>query len=151
MATNSPSPASTSPPPTYSGSGFLPKLEGSAREQAIREPGPTWREWLFSSFLSVWLILGFLTFDVWGIVEWIGPSGAGSSGGFTYLGILFTLIGFSYLEFLLWRFLYYHPSREEDLAHLPFRPRWFVPVRFGLWTAEHRRLRQGNDPFDVSK
>jgi hypothetical protein len=151
MSTNQPGPSSTPPPPTYGSAGFLPKLEGAAREQALRESGPTWREWFFSSFLSIWLLLGFLTFDVWGVVQWLGASGATGSGGYVYLGILATLVGLSYLEFLMWRFLYYHPSREEDLAHLPFRSSWLVPVRFGLWTAEHRRLRQGDDPFDVTR
>ena len=137
--------------PKYGNVGFLPKLEGPARERTLREPGPTWGEWLLTSFASIWMLLGFLTLDVWGVVQWLGPSGAGAVGEFTGLGIAVTLIGLTYLEILLWRFLYYHPSREDDLARLPFRPTWLTPVRFGLWTPEARRLRHGYDPFDVTR
>ncbi len=152
MSTNEPGAApSPPPPPTYGGTGYLPKLTGAAREQALAEEGPGWREWFLTSFASIWTLLGFLTLDVWATVQWIGPSGVGAVGGYTVVGILFTLVGLTYLELLLWRFLYYRPSREEDLARMPFRPNWLVPVRFGLWTAEHRRLRHGYDPFDVTR
>jgi hypothetical protein len=149
MSTNS-SEAPSAPTPTYGGGGFLPKLEGEARDHALADPGPSWREWLLTSFASVWTLLGFLTLDIWGIVEWLGPAGAGGIRYVTVLGIVGTLVLFSYLEFLLWRLLYYRPSREDDLARLPFRRSWLLPVRFGIWTAEARRLKNGYDPFDTS-
>lgn len=154
MSTNDPRDDDVPPLPSapkYGNVGFLPKLEGPDRERTLKEPGPTWREWLLTSFASIWTLLGFLTIDVWGVVQWLGPSGAGAAGGYTGVGIAVTLVGLTYLEFLLWRFLYYHPSREDDLARLPFRRSWLVPVRFGLWTPEARRLRQGYDPFDVTR
>ena len=151
MSMNQPGAPAAPPTPTYGGTGYLPKLEGPARDQALRESGPSWREWFFTSFASVWTLLGFFTLDVWGTVEWLGPSGVGGANAYTVAGILLTLIVLSYLELLLWRFLYYRPSREEDMARLPFRPSWFIPVRFGRWTAEARRLRNGYDPFDVTR
>ncbi|MGC2289525.1 MAG: hypothetical protein WA688_06685, partial [Thermoplasmata archaeon] len=95
------------PPPQYRSMGFLPKLEGPLRDQAIRDPGPTWGEWLIGPFAKVWVVLGFFVVDSWIFVLWAAP--------FNALAMVASLAGALYLEFLLWRFLWFAPDREEDL------------------------------------
>ena len=52
-----------------------------------------------------------------------------------------------YLELLLYRFLWYRPDPEEGYRATAFRPTWLRPVRYGRWTPEAFRAREGKDPF----
>lgn len=139
-----PSPPSPAPPeapePRYR-VGFLPKLEGPARDQAIAEPGPTWGEWLIGPFAKVWLALAFFIADSWVFVLWAVP--------FDPYAMVGSLAAALYLEFLCWRFLWFAPDREDDLKRLPFRPRWSQLTRFGRWTPQGARLRAGQDPYET--
>jgi hypothetical protein len=128
------------PAPRYRSVGYLPKLEGPVRERALADPGPSWREWLTGPFAKVWLALGFFIVDSWIVVLWSVPLDAAALG--------LTLVVAFYLEFLLWRYLWFAPDRDDDLRNLPFRPSWTQPVRFGRWTPQAGRLRAGQDPYD---
>jgi len=134
--------SSTPPPPApkYGRAGYLPKLEGPLREQAIQDPGPTWTEWFIGPFAKVWVALGLFIIDSWIFVLGTVPFNPGA--------LVLSLLGAVYLEFLFWRYLWYAPDREEDLQNLPFRPRWDRLTRFGRWTPQARRLRAGQDPFE---
>jgi hypothetical protein len=141
MATNSPGePSSTPPVPKYRSSGYLPKLEGPLRDKAIEDPGPTWGEWLIGPFAKVWVALGLFIVDSWIFVLWVVP--------FNAVGLVLSLGAAVYLEFLLWRYLWFAPDREEDLRHLPFHPTWNQLTRFGRWTPQASRLRAGQDPYE---
>ncbi len=136
-----PGDTSPSPPrPQYRSTGYLPKLEGPLRDQALQDPGPTWAEWLVGSFAKVWLALGYFVVDTWICLTWATP--------FNPTGLALSLAAALYLEFLLWRYFWYAPDREEDLRTLPFHPSWSRLTRFGRWTPQSQRLRAGEDPYE---
>lgn len=139
MSSRGDAPPSSSPP-KYRDSGYLPKLEGPLRQEALSDPGPTWGEWLIGPFAKVWLALGLFVVDSWIVVLWTVP--------FNALGLLLSLAGALYLELLLWRYLWFAPDREEDLKNLPFKPSWDRLTRFGRWTPQASRLRAGEDPYE---
>ncbi|HLY76968.1 MAG TPA: hypothetical protein VKT21_03705 [Thermoplasmata archaeon] len=142
MSANSGETSSAPPPPAprYRTTGYLPKLEGPLREQALKDPGPTWGEWLIGPFAKVWLALGLFVVDSWLLVLWAAP--------FNGVGMVASLAAALYLEFLLWRYLWFAPDREEDLRNLPFRPNYAQLTRFGRWTPQAQRLRAGQDPYE---
>ena len=140
MSTDPGDPSRNPPPPTYRSSGYLPKLEGPLRDHALADPGPTWGEWLIGPFAKVWVLLGFFVVDSWVLVLWAAP--------FNPAGLAASLVAAAYLEFLLWRYLWYAPDRDDDLRNLPFRPNWTRLARFGRWTPQASRLRAGQDPYE---
>ena len=140
MATNPGDPSAQAPAPKYRNAGYLPKLEGPLREQALKDTGPTWGEWLVGPFAKVWVALGLFVVDSWIFVVWAVP--------INVAGLVLSLLAAVYLEFLLWRFLWYAPDREDDLRNLPFKPRWDRLTRFGRWTPQSSRLRAGQDPYE---
>ncbi len=140
MSTNPQNTSAPAPPPKYTRVGYLPKLEGPLREQALKDPGPTWGEWLVGPFAKVWVALGFFVVDSWIFVLWAAP--------FDLTAMIASLLAGVYLQFLLWRFLWYAPDREDDLHSLPFRPNWARLTRFGRWTPQSVRLRAGQDPYE---
>jgi len=119
----------SSPRPT-----LFPKLDGAARSAAIEEPGPSWREYAYSSLAKSWVLLGFGVVDAWIVAAWLQP--------LNVLSLLLSLAGATYLEFLLFRYLWYLPGPEASASTGPFRPTWTRPVRFGRWTTETQRLRE---------
>jgi hypothetical protein len=145
MSTNSGETSAPPPPaaPKYKSVGYLPKLEGPLREQALADPGPTWGEWLVGPFAKVWVALGFFVIDSWIFVLWAVP--------LSLLGMVLSLAVATYLEFLLWRYLWYAPDREEDIRSLPFHPTWARLTRFGRWTPQSSRLRAGQDPYEARR
>jgi hypothetical protein len=141
MATNAPGePASTPTAPQYKSTGYLPKLEGPLRDQALADSGPTWTEWLIGPFAKVWLALALFIVDSWIVVVWVAP--------INFVGLLLSLAAAFYLEFLLWRYLWFAPDRDDDLRRLPFHPTWTQLTRFGRWTPQAARLRAGQDPYE---
>ncbi len=118
---------------------YLPKLEGEARDEALREPGPSWRDWFYSSFMKTWLALSFFILDTWVALTWAVP--------FQPVPLVLTFVAALYVEFLFWQWLWHSPDREEDRQRQPFRRTWTRPTRFGRWTPQYRRLRAGVDPF----
>ncbi len=122
--------------PRYSG-GLLPKLEGEEREAALANPGPSWREWFFFSFAKVWSVLAFFILDSFLVAAFTVPF---------VPWILFPGLGLAlYAEFLLYQYLWYHPTPE--LYRREFRPAWHRPFRLGRWTPEAERGRAGLPAF----
>ncbi|MCI4347212.1 MAG: hypothetical protein L3J97_01165 [Thermoplasmata archaeon] len=121
----------------------FPKLQGPARAAAIEEPGASWREYVYLSLAKAWVILGFGVGDAWIIASWLQPPNFGALG--------LSLVGAIYLEFLLFRFLWYVPGPDESASTGPFRPSWTRPVRFGRWTPEAGRLRKQRDRAGVER
>ena len=115
----------------------VPKLEEKERTEALAEPGPSWREWLYFEFLKVWIALAFLIVDSWIAASWLDP--------FNAVGLFGSLALALYLEFLAYRCLWYRPDPERWQRE--FRPSWFRPVRVGRWTPEAWRVRAGKEPF----
>lgn len=105
------------------------------KELALREPGPSWHEWLYFTGLKPWLVVGLLIADAWIATAWLE---AGS-----YLGLAVSLAVAVYLEILLYRYLWYRPDPAEAHARTTFRPTWSRPVRYGRWTPEAERVRAG--------
>lgn len=117
-------------------------LEGASPEdrvaaekaRALREPGPSWRTWLLQSALRAYYILGILVADVQVVVLWIELG--------SVVGLVVSLILAIYLEFLLYRYLWYRP-RPEALTERVFHRTWYRPVEYGRWTVEADLVRAG--------
>jgi hypothetical protein len=112
------------------------QLDAVAEEKrkALEDPGPSWREWWWFSASKWYLGLLLFVLDIWLIA-------AGIETGLLGLALLLTL-GVLYVEFLLWRFLYFVPREPDDPNH-PFRPTWSRPAQFGRWTPEGEAVRHG--------
>lgn len=98
------------------------------KRQALAEPGLTWKEWFFYDAAKWWVGLLFLIVDIWIFAFWYG---IGST-----VGLAASLVAGLYLEFLLFRFLWYRPSSEEPRRRSSFRPSFLRPVPYGRWTPE---------------
>jgi len=108
---------------------FRERLEQVVQEkrEALDNPGPPWKEWFLHDGAKWWVGLGFLVIDTWFIV-------GGLQAGETALGLLL-LIPATYLQFLLWRFLWYRPESDRPVRG-GFRRTWIRPTEFGRWTPE---------------
>lgn len=97
---------------------------------ALRDPGPSWREWWFYSASKWYVVLGMLIVDSWAMFSWyqVGIPLAGVG----------TLVGAVYAEFLLYEYLWYRPGDRSPAAARRFRRTWYRPVRRGRWTPEAR-------------
>lgn len=115
----------------------LPKLEGEERRRAIEHPGPSWREWFYTSFLKAWLGLLFFIVDAWILTAFLSP--------FAPALLVPSVAAALYLELLLWRYLWYEPDPETERRG-EFHPTLLRPTRLGRWTPEAERLRLGLDP-----
>jgi len=103
--------------------------------EALREPGPSWRQWFFYDALKWWIGLGFFIVDIWIVGWWV--EGAPLAAG------LLTLIAAIYLEFLAFRYLWYRPKETVSRRRGAFHPTWTRPVEFGRWTPEADLVRAG--------
>lgn len=104
--------------------------------EALRDPGPSWREWFFFRAAKWYIGLGFLMIDGIVAVQWFELG--------SYLGLGLSLAGALYLEYLLWEYLWFQP----EIADLPrrgerFRGTWRRPVLYGRWTPEADQVRAG--------
>jgi hypothetical protein len=122
--------------------GTFPRLEGAERPAAVNAPGPSWREYFYFSFAKAWALLAFAILDAWVVASWLQPLNAP--------GLALSLAGALYLEFLLYRYLWYEPGPEERLSRGQFRPRWNRPTRLGRWTPEAWRS-QGQGTADEER
>jgi hypothetical protein len=109
-----------------------------AKQEALNDPGPTWREWFLYSGSKAWVALGFFIVDIWIALSWLDP--------FNGLGLGLSLAAAVYLEFLAYRFLWYHRDPEEPRGPQPFRPTWLRPREFGRWTREAALAKAGKLP-----
>jgi hypothetical protein len=120
---------------------FPPAPTPAERQQAIEEPGVSWGEWFYASFLKVWIPLGFLIVDAWIAGAWL-------EFGNEY-GILATLPPALYLEYVAFEYLWAKPSGDpsrsvRDAFHRSFRS----PFQYGRWTPAGRRVRAGLPPME---
>jgi hypothetical protein len=113
--------------------------DAETRESAVSEPGASWKEFIYFELAKVWILLGLFIVDSWIIVYWTQPPNGGA--------LLLSLAPAIYLEFLAYRVLWYRPNPEEAYLAREFKPTWLRPVRFGRWTPEAWRAREGHDPF----
>lgn len=118
---------------------LFPKLKGEARREALSDPGPTWSEWFYRSFVRAWMILLYLVFDVFLITAFGTP--------LDLPALVFSLALGTYGQFLLYQYLWHTPStRRHHRAREAFRPTWLHPVEYGRWTEEAVLVRAGRLP-----
>ena len=117
----------------------LPKLEGPERQEALSEPGASWREWFYRSFLKTWILLAYLVVDSWIATTFLSP--------FNAPGLVGGLAAALYLELLAYRYLWYRPDTSVERPYTPFQPTWLRLTRFGRWTPEAERVRHGLEPM----
>jgi len=104
------------------------------KARALQEPGPGWRQWFLQNALRWYYALGVLIVDIQIIVFWF------ELGSVVGLGL--SLAGALYLEFLLYRYLWYRPH-PEAMRYKAFRRTWFRPTEYGRWTPEADLVRTG--------
>lgn len=112
------------------------RLTREEREAAIRVPGPTWREWLYTEAFRWWLGIALLIGDAWLVAGWIEVGG--------WVGLAVSLPAALYIEYLLFQYLWhpYHPELRGK-----FRRTWYRPFKVGRWTADRARLLiRGGEP-----
>ncbi len=105
------------------------------KRAALEAPDVPWRVWWLQSGSKWYLAVGFLIADVW-IVS------LGLELGAPALSLVGLLVAI-YLEFLLYRYLYYIPPLDEPRRRGRFRRTWTRPVEFGRWTPQGAALRSG--------
>jgi hypothetical protein len=98
------------------------------KKRALADPGAPWGEWFFFDGAKWWMGLLFLIFDTWIIA-------GGIEAGSLFWVALAALVPATYLELLLWRFLWFRPETDRP-PHGGFRRTWLRPVEFGRWTPE---------------
>ena len=108
------------------------QILASEREAAVREPGPSWREWLYQQAFRWWLGLGLLIVDTWIAAGWVEVGG--------WLPLAGSLAVALYLEYLLYQYLW-HPF-DIELGNR-FRPTWRTPFRVGRWSTDREKLLRG--------
>ncbi len=104
---------------------------------ALRDPGPTWREWFFYDHAKWWVGLTFLIVDSWIVTGWIYNGGISTIGAAETAASLGVAI---YLEVLLYRYLWRRPG---TVSRSRFRPSWKALTEFGRWTPEGEEARRG--------
>lgn len=137
---------SQSPPPAQSGldAPYRAQLDRVAQEkqEALEEPGLSWRDWLYFSAFKWWLVIALIAADGWIVGFWIEVP-----NGYALAGSLAIAV---YLEFLLFQYLWHRPDPEERPPKGRFRPNWHRPVEFGRWTPERRLAAAGHPVYDRS-
>jgi len=114
------------------------------KREALKDPGPGWKEWFLYRGAKAYVILGFLIVDAW-VVAWFIP--------FTWIGAI--LIGplfaaILYIEAIAYLYLWYRPSSDAYRSQRrkgQFVPTWIRPVPFGRWTPEAADVRSGRLPL----
>ena len=124
----------------------LERLEEEKRA-ALKDPGPTWREWFFYDHAKWWVGLLFLIADVWIVGSWVSGGGVTGLGA---VGLVASLAAATYLEMLLWGYLWRRPTEGTPRGRGRFRPSWRALREFGRWTPESARLRARGVPDDGS-
>ncbi len=108
-------------------------LSASEREALIREPGPSWREWLYAQAFRWWLGLAYLIVDAWILAGWVEVG--------AWLPLAGSLAAAIYLEYVLWQYLWhvYDPELRGK-----FRASWHSPVEVGRWSPDRDRVLKGD-------
>lgn len=106
------------------------------KAEALKDPGPTWREWAFYEGFKWWFAIMFLIADSWVVVQWLYWG--------SYVGMGISLAVAFYVEFLVYRVLWTRPGPHR--RRTAFRPTWYRPVEIGWWTPEADLARHGIAP-----
>jgi NADH:ubiquinone oxidoreductase subunit 3 (subunit A) len=117
------------------------RVEQEKRE-ALRAPGPSWREWFFYDHARWWVGLLFLIVDVWVFSAW---AYGGDFAALNVVGLTLSLAVAVYLEFLTWGYLWRRPSETSERRYGRFRPSWRALREFGRWTPEGAGLQDRSD------
>jgi len=107
------------------------------KRRALQDPGPSWKEWWQYSGSKWWIGLGLFIGDIWLVLTWLEVG--------SVVGAVLSIVAALYLEFLLYRFLWFRPSPEHPSPRGPFRRTWLRPVEFGRWTPEAELVRRGGN------
>jgi hypothetical protein len=123
---------------------YLHAIERIREDQlrALRDPGPSWREWFYFDAMKWFLGLVYLILDSWIFVGWVTTLGFTPAGE---AGLIVSLLGALYLEVLFYRYLWRRPHEQEDGVG-PFRPGWRALREWGRWTPEEEMYRAGKLP-----
>ncbi|HTP53539.1 MAG TPA: hypothetical protein VML94_01050 [Thermoplasmata archaeon] len=119
------------------------RLERVRQEKAdaLKDPGPTWKEWFCYTAAKWWLFLGvYVVVLSWEIVLLYPTSNVPL---YETLPLIVVTI---YLDLLLWRYLWYRPHGEEpsrSTGERGFRRSLLRPVQYGRWTPEWAEIRAG--------
>jgi hypothetical protein len=111
-------------------------LVNEEKLQALRHPGPTWREWFFFDASRWWVGLMLFIGDSWIIAIWIGYG--------SLLGLVGSMALAAYAEYLLWQYLWHRPEHHLSRSTGGFKRTWYRPVPFGRWTPEGEAFRAGD-------
>jgi hypothetical protein len=117
----------------------MPKLTGKEREEALAEAGPTWTQYFEREFLKWCWGLVVIVVDALLIATFLSP--------LDLAAMIPALALVTYLQFLGFRYLWYRPDPDRESWHTEFHRTWLRPSRFGIWTPEADRLREGKTPF----
>jgi hypothetical protein len=119
----------------------IPEPDPEAERAADAEPGPSWREYFYRTFLKVWIPTGFLVVDAIVAASFFQP--------FQPLAMGVSLLVAVYVEFLLYEYLWYRPDSELSRSgRLVFHRTPFRPFPHGRWTPEGERLRRGLPAYE---
>lgn len=112
-------------------------LERLAEEKrkALADPGPDWKTWFYHDNARLWIGLAFLTVDSWIVAFWFEP--------FDPIGLVLSLAGAIYLEYLGYLYLFRRPAEGPSRSGR-YRRRWWQPFEYGRWTPEGERARAGH-------
>ena len=114
------------------------------QKRALADPGPTWKEWFLYRGSKWYIGLLCLILDGVEIASFLPFVPPYYVRGPELVGVLAPTL---YLEFLLYRYLWYVPPQEQGHSRSArFRSTWLRPVEFGRWTAEAARIRAGERP-----
>ena len=103
------------------------------KELVRRAPDLPWKEWAYYSGLKPWVGLALFIVDGWIAAAWLEVG--------NYVGLVPSLALAVYLEFLLYRYLWYRPSARAPRSRGAFRRSWWRPVAYGRWTPEAAQRR----------
>jgi len=103
------------------------------REAALRDPGPSWKEWLYAQAFPWWLGIVFLILDSWIAAGWV------EVGGWLPLGA--SLVVAIYLEYLVYQY-FWHPYDPERRGK--FHRTWHHPFEVGRWSPDRERVLRGD-------
>ena len=107
-------------------------LKGKAREEALREPGPSWREWTYSTLFKAYLGLALLILDGFALVT-LEESNIVWLQWATVPAIPLVL----FANYLLYAFLWASPP-EEGPTRRHFRPSLRHPFYVGRWHPDRK-------------
>ena len=119
------------------------EIVAEEKKKALEEPGPSWRDWLYYEAFKWWLAIALLVVDSWVVAQWLELS-ATVGVNLAVVGAVLSILGAIYVEFLLYRYLWYRPHPDAPrLRRGQFRRSWMRPVEYGRWTPEAKRVREG--------